>query len=105
METGRSLSISLNCDPAWDHNNGDGGGADVGIGRTCGYELTLVWFEQTAWAALLSSHVCGRYNEAMPAEQTLVSVEEYLNTSYEGPDREYVDGRIVERNVGERSHS
>jgi len=37
----------------------------------------------------------------MPAQETLVSVEEYLNTSYEGPDREYVDGRIVERNVGE----
>jgi Uma2 family endonuclease len=41
----------------------------------------------------------------MPAQQTLVSVEEYLNTSYEGPDREYVDGRVVERNVGEKDHS
>ena len=41
----------------------------------------------------------------MPAQQTLVSVEEYLNTSYEGPDREYVDGRIVERNLGEKDHS
>jgi len=35
---------------------------------------------------------------------TLVSVEEYLSTSY-SPDREYLDGRIVERNLGERTHS
>ena len=34
----------------------------------------------------------------------LVSLEEYLNTAY-SPDREYVDGAIVERNVGERPHS
>jgi Uma2 family endonuclease len=34
----------------------------------------------------------------------LVSAEEYLDTSY-SPDREYVDGVIVERNVGERPHS
>jgi Uma2 family endonuclease len=34
---------------------------------------------------------------------TLVSVEEYLSTSY-SPDREYVDGRIVERNLGELTH-
>jgi Uma2 family endonuclease len=32
------------------------------------------------------------------------SLEEYLNTSY-SPDREYVDGVIVERHVGERPHS
>jgi Uma2 family endonuclease len=38
------------------------------------------------------------------ATGTLVSVEEYLNTSYD-PDREYVDGEIVERNVGEKEHS
>jgi Uma2 family endonuclease len=31
------------------------------------------------------------------------SVEEYLSTSY-SPDREYVDGRIVERNLGELTH-
>ena len=41
----------------------------------------------------------------MPVQESLVSVEEYLNTSYEGPDREYVDGRIVERNLGEKDHS
>jgi len=41
----------------------------------------------------------------MPVEQALISVEEYLNTSYDGSDREYVDGRIVERNSGEKDHS
>ena len=34
----------------------------------------------------------------------LVSVEEYLNTSYD-PDCDYVDGRVVERNLGELDHS
>ncbi|MCU1275507.1 MAG: hypothetical protein JWO48_2938 [Bryobacterales bacterium] len=36
---------------------------------------------------------------------TLVSVEEYLRTSYPDADREYIDGRIVERNVGKVDHS
>jgi Uma2 family endonuclease len=35
---------------------------------------------------------------------TLISVAEYLNTSY-SPDREYIDGHIVERNLGEKTHS
>ena len=35
---------------------------------------------------------------------TLVSVGEYLSTAYR-PDREYIDGRILERNLGERDHS
>jgi Uma2 family endonuclease len=35
---------------------------------------------------------------------TLVSIEDYLSTSY-SPDREYIDGRIVERNLGEKTHS
>jgi Uma2 family endonuclease len=35
---------------------------------------------------------------------TLLSVEEYLNTSY-SPDREYRDGVLVERNVGEKAHA
>jgi Uma2 family endonuclease len=35
---------------------------------------------------------------------TLVSVEEYLHTSYADGDCEYVDGEIVERNVGEIDH-
>ena len=36
---------------------------------------------------------------------TLASVEDYLNTSFADADREYVDGRILERNVGEIDHS
>ena len=36
---------------------------------------------------------------------TTVSVEEYLKTSFDDGDREYVDGRIVERNLGEFDHS
>ncbi len=39
----------------------------------------------------------------MPAS-TVVPVEEYLSTDY-SPDREYLDGAVVERNLGERSHS
>ena len=39
----------------------------------------------------------------MPS-RTLVSVDEYLHTSYD-PDCDYVDGEILERNVGERDHS
>jgi Uma2 family endonuclease len=34
---------------------------------------------------------------------TLVSLEEYLNTTYE-PDMEYVDGELRDRNVGETGH-
>jgi Uma2 family endonuclease len=34
---------------------------------------------------------------------TLVPVEEYLATSYR-PDREYVDGQLLERNAGEWDH-
>jgi Uma2 family endonuclease len=36
--------------------------------------------------------------------ETLISVEEYLSTSYD-PDVEYVDGVLVERNVGDWVHS
>ena len=39
------------------------------------------------------------------AASTLMSVEEYLRTSFPDADREYVDGKIVERNVGEIDHS
>jgi Uma2 family endonuclease len=35
---------------------------------------------------------------------TQVSVEEYLATAYH-PDCDYVDGEVLERNVGEREHS
>jgi Uma2 family endonuclease len=38
------------------------------------------------------------------AAGTLISVAEYLSTSY-SPDCDYVDGVVVERNVGERDHS
>ena len=37
--------------------------------------------------------------------KTLMDVEEYLRTSFDGPDCEYLDGEIVERNVGELPHS
>jgi Uma2 family endonuclease len=36
---------------------------------------------------------------------TLISVEEYLRTSYPDGDREYIDGRIVERNMGTTDHA
>jgi Uma2 family endonuclease len=39
----------------------------------------------------------------MPA-RTLISVEEYLATSYR-PDCDYVDGEVVERNLGTRDHA
>ena len=35
----------------------------------------------------------------------LISVEDYLNTSFPDADCEYVDGVIVERNLGEKDHS
>lgn len=37
------------------------------------------------------------------ATASLISVGEYLNTSYR-PDQELVEGRLVERNVGEYDH-
>ena len=39
----------------------------------------------------------------MGALPTLVSVDEYLHTVYE-PDCDYVDGMLLERNVGEKDH-
>jgi hypothetical protein len=41
----------------------------------------------------------------MPVQETLISVEEYRNTRHAGADRECLDGRAVERNVGYRDHS
>ncbi len=38
------------------------------------------------------------------AIDTLVSVEEYLSSSYD-PDREYIDGEILDRNMGEPDHA
>ena len=36
--------------------------------------------------------------------EALVPVEEYLRTTYD-PDCDYVDGEVLERNLGERDHS
>jgi Uma2 family endonuclease len=41
----------------------------------------------------------------MQEQSMLVSVEKYLRTSFQDGDREYIDGRIVERNLGEKDHS
>lgn len=38
------------------------------------------------------------------ATRTVVPVEEYLHTDY-SPDREYVDGEVQERNLGEYDHA
>jgi len=38
------------------------------------------------------------------AASTAISIEEYLRTVYR-PDRDYVDGEVIERNVGEFDHS
>ena len=39
-----------------------------------------------------------------PTPEELWTVREYLSTDW-SPDREFVDGRIEERNVGEKEHS
>ncbi len=41
----------------------------------------------------------------MSPTTTFIPVEEYLRTSFADGDREYVDGIIVERNLGELEHS
>ena len=38
------------------------------------------------------------------AARALISVEEYLRTSYD-PDCEYVDGEVQERIVGQKKHA
>ena len=38
------------------------------------------------------------------AATALVSVEEYLSSVYD-PDRDYVDGELEDRNVGEKDHA
>jgi Uma2 family endonuclease len=35
----------------------------------------------------------------------LMDVDEYLHTSFDGPDCEYLDGEVVERNMGELPHA
>jgi len=37
--------------------------------------------------------------------KVLMDVGEYLQTSFDGPDCEYLDGEVVERNVGELPHA
>ncbi len=37
--------------------------------------------------------------------RVLMSIEEYLHTSFDGPDRDYVDGEVIERNTGELPHA
>ena len=37
--------------------------------------------------------------------EVLMDVEEYLHASFDGADCEYLDGEIVERNLGEMPHS
>ena len=37
--------------------------------------------------------------------KVLMDVEEYLRTSFEGADCEYLDGEVVERNMGELPHA
>jgi len=39
------------------------------------------------------------------ATKVLMEVEEYLGSSFDGADCEYLDGEIVERNMGEMPHS
>ncbi len=39
------------------------------------------------------------------AAQTQISVEEYLRTSFDGPEPDYVDGEIVERGMPNLPHS
>ena len=67
---------------------------------------------------ILTGVESGRYNQLVSgrsicagaekrrimATATLISVEEYLATSYE-PDAELIDGQLVERNLGEYDHS
>src|SRR2546425_13308722 len=36
--------------------------------------------------------------------KVLMDVDEYLRTSFDGPDCEYLDGEVVERNMGELPH-
>ena len=43
------------------------------------------------------------YDNTMPVS-TVQSVDDYLASTYQ-PDREYIEGAIVERSVGERDHS
>jgi Uma2 family endonuclease len=61
---------------------------------------------RSAWIPLVELPVW-RDNHCMatlPISEDLWTVREYLATSW-SPDREFVDGRIEERNLGEKEHS
>ncbi len=47
--------------------------------------------------------MCDRFQD-MSTTRALISVEEYLSTVYEA-DCDYVDGEVLERNMGERDHA
>ena len=54
--------------------------------------------------AELSIQEDNRPMATLPNTERLWTVEEYLRASW-SPDREFVDGRIEERNLGEKEHS
>ena len=37
--------------------------------------------------------------------RVLLTPEEYLRAQFDGPDRDYVDGEVIERNPGELPHA
>jgi Uma2 family endonuclease len=39
------------------------------------------------------------------ASKTLVTVEEYLKSSFDGPEPDYLDGELIERHLGSKPHS
>ena len=39
------------------------------------------------------------------ATKTLMTVDEYLRADFDGADRDFVDGEVFERNMGEAEHS
>src|SRR5258708_10954430 len=47
---------------------------------------------------------CHNAGEASMSTKLLMDVEEYLHTAFDGADCEYLDGEIVERNMGEIAH-
>ena len=66
-------------------------------------------FSQTAAVRVKIHRItkrCGDYTSCMATHAAVetVSLEQYLHSSYH-PDREYVDGEVVERNLGEKDHS
>jgi Uma2 family endonuclease len=46
-----------------------------------------------------------RYAQGMGAKTAVISVEEYLRTSFPDLDREYRDGEIAKRSLPDRLHS